>query len=207
MSKKWILLWSTLVVVLLWRLVGMPGGQIDISAGDVGVASAEITDDWLVHPPPTQAFATNDYRFEVATVDEWQTPEATGTLYKGEHVLWTKSLPQQYGPRFVVVGSQGQVLLVDEFINVASPYALMLLSTDGMPVATYSFEDIRRVLSVSAAALTREATSGWWVSAEPQLADSAPEDSVSEDSVLISTGGTYLTVDLSTGKLTTRQDL
>ena len=193
-------LWSAIAVALLWR-------SADVSDGGVilPIPTGVMASDQLTHPPISQSFETGGYRFVVTGADEWQTPVATGKLYQGDSLLWEKPLPQQYGPRFVVVGEQGQVLLVDEFINVASPYALMLLDATGEPVATYAFEDIQQVLSVSAADLTRQATSGWWVSAAPQLMPL--EDSTAGEAVLISAGGTYLVVSLSAGELASYEDL
>ena len=193
-------LWSAIAVALLWRSADMSGDRAILPLPTGAMAS-----DQLVHPPISQSFETGDYRFVVTGADEWQTPVATGQMYQGDSLLWEKPLPQQYGPRFVVVGERGQVLLVDEFINVASPYALMLLDAAGEPVATYAFEDIQQVLSVSAADLTRQATSGWWVSAAPQLRQL--EDSTAGEAVLISAGGTYLVVNLSAGELASYEDL
>jgi len=243
MARKWILVWSAIAVFLLWKLadvrgeqtaIGFPlsaiflqteAGQMDASQPETSQpeasqpeASQKLASDQLSHPPINQLFSTGDYRFVVTAINQWQTPDAIGQLYQGDQLLWEKSLPQQYGPRFVVVGSQGQVLLVDEFINVASPYALMLFGIDGEQVVTHSFEDIQQVLSVSPADLTQQAASGWWVSAEPQLAQvdsaqaadrSAGQSSTGTfaETVSISTGGTYLSVNLSTGELTHHQGL
>lgn len=221
MARKWIVLWSAIIlwmgfaiaVVLLWKLSDVQGSQpavdLPISAMFSQKDSASAGDQ-LAHPPLSQSFATGDYRFEVTASDQWQTPSTVGQLYKSGRLLWEKTLPQQYGPRFVVVGSQGQVLLIDEFINVASPYALMLLDVVGEPIATYSFEDIQQVLSVSAAELTSQATSGWWVSDAPQRVQNAAaqsNESITTHVILIPAGGTRLAVNLLTGELINYQDL
>lgn len=233
MSKQWMLLWSAIAVVLLWKWADiMPArtamswadgtmfsrkglasllqrGAVNASDSVNGSMNSRATDS-LSHPPLTQSFVTGSYRFVVAATDDWQTPAAIGQLYRGDSLLWESSLPQQYGPRFVVVGTQGHVLLVDEFINVASPYALLLLDAAGEPIATYAFEDIQQVLSVSAADLTQQATSGWWVSSAPQVEPTAAgqfDGRLLEETVFISAGGRRLAVDLLTGELMPAQDL
>lgn len=162
--------------------------------------------DQLAYPPRRQTFTTGPYRFVITATNQWQTPTATGTLYKAGSRLWQSNLPHEYGPRFALVSPSGQVLLLDEFINVASPYALTLFDPAGTAIAQHSFEDVKRALGVSSADLTRQATSGWWISAPPtlQAADDSPE---SGQRALIQTGGTTLEVDLVTGALTRRADL
>lgn len=160
--------------------------------------------DGLTYPPRRQTFTAGSYQFVVTATDQWQTPTATGTLYEGDRRLWQRNLPHEYGPRFVLVSSAGQVLLVDESINVASPYALTLLDPAGNVMAQYSFDDIKRMLGVSSAELTRQATSGWWISAPPTLSDAADRTGAI---ALIPTGGTTLEVNLATGELNCRASL
>ena len=221
-SQKWIVLWSAIAVVLLWKWANMTGHWADSSLSGAVLPQEGLVNfldrnradasDQLTQPPLNQSFETGEYLFALTAVDEWQTPDAIGQLYQGEHLLWEKPLPQQYGPRFVIVGSQGQVLLVDESINIASPYALMLMDTLGEPISTYTFDDIQQVLSVSAAELTEQATSGWWVASPPELsisesiseqaqADDNVDDKVLEEHALISAGGKTLVVNLLTGNL------
>lgn len=236
-SKKWTFWWSAIAALLLWRFThttaDTTGNITDPIAADVAAhmtekatAISQTTDslfsrlrasettavtasDQLTYPPVMQSSATGDYRFVVSATDQWQTPIAIGQLYQDSQLRWEQPLPQQYGPRFSMVGSQGHVLLVDEFINVASPYALMLLDAAGEPIVTYAFEDIQQTLSVSAADLTQQATSGWWVSESPQLrpAEAVPASEIAlAETVLIATGGTHLVVNLLTGELTSLQD-
>lgn len=150
--------------------------------------------DQLTHPPVQQSFSSASYRFTVTTTNRWQTPAATGQLYKNNQLQWQHDLPHSYGPRFTVVSPNGQVLLVDEFINVASPDALMLYDAAGQLIAHYSFEEIQQQLNLSRAELVAQASSGWWVSSPPKL---SPE----QDTVLIETGGTTLEIELATGEL------
>ncbi len=166
-----------------------------------------VTADQLTYPPRRQTFTTGSYQFVVAATNQWQTPTATGTLYEGDRRLWQSNLPHEYGPRFVLVSPTGQVLLVDEFINVASPYALTLLDRAGNVIAQYSFDDIKRTLDVSSAELTQQATSGWWISAPPTLGSTDDAAARSGAIALIQTGGTTLEVNLATGELNRRASL
>ncbi len=159
--------------------------------------------DRLTHPPVTQSFTEGSYTLTIEAVDDWRSPTAKATLTKteaqDEDIVWQKELPQQYGPRFSMVSSAGNVVLFDEYINVASPYAIALIDPTGTIIAQYSFDDIQQTLAtVSRADLTRQAASGWWISSKPTL-------NATGASVLVETGGTTLEIDLATGELI-RQD-
>ncbi|MEO0769131.1 MAG: hypothetical protein AAFY72_06800 [Cyanobacteria bacterium J06649_4] len=150
--------------------------------------------DQLTHPPQQQTFSAQPYRLTITAANSWQTPSAIATLYEGNIRRWQKTLPHQYGPRFAVVSTSGHVLLVDEFINVASPYTLTVFAPTGELIAQHSFADIKQTLNLNAIDLTRQATSGWWVSSPPQL-------NTREDHVRIEAGGSTLEVSLLTGAI------
>lgn len=157
--------------------------------------------DRITHPPARQTLSAAPYELVIETQDNWQTPQATGQLFRGDTLLWQKALPHQYGPRFFLVSPNAQVILFDEYINVASPYAIALIDATGTPVAQYSFDDIQTALQpVSRNDLTQQATSGWWISAPPRLTESG-------EKALVKTGGTTLEIDLTTGALSRRDDL
>ena len=153
--------------------------------------------DRIQHPAIEQRFENGDFQLVIRAVDDWDTPRAIAQLYESDSLRWERPLPHGYGPRYAVVGPQGQVLLLDEYINVASDYAIALFSPQGQQIAQYSFDDIQQKAAVPAAKLTRQATSGWWISAPPP--SSAPTNQV-----IISTGGTTLTIHLLTGELSRR---
>ena len=50
-------------------------------------------------------------------------------------VKWERELPQHHGPRQALVTKSGQVLLMDEWINVLSRYALVPMAPSGVTVA------------------------------------------------------------------------
>ena len=160
-----------------------------------------IATDRIKLPAEHQSFEAGTYRLEIVSESEWRSPTPKATLYSGGVRLWEKEIPHQYGPRFALVTSEGQVVLFDEYINVASPRAIALINTAGDTAATYSFDDIAAFLKdVSRADLTRQAASGWWISSPPQL------DQL-EQNALVQTGGTTLQINLTTGKLSRRDDL
>ncbi len=158
------------------------------------------TADRIAQPPLRQIFTNEPYRLVISAADQWQTPRVRGQLYEGDTLRWQKDLPHEYGPRFALIGPAGQVLLLDEFINVASPYALTLIDLDGEVVVQRSFDDVQKALDISPAILTEQATSGWWISAPPSLNGRGSH-------ALVETGGTTLKVDLATGELSRRADL
>lgn len=155
--------------------------------------SGQISRDRLAHPPIRQTFTTEPYQLTILTEDNWRTPLTQAKLEQDDIVLWEETLPHQYGPKFVLIGSQGNVLLLDEFINVASPHAITLIGTNGKVIAQHSFEAIAKTLNLNAADLTKQATTGWWISAPPTLIDG--------NRATVSTGGTLLEIDLTTGEI------
>ncbi len=159
-----------------------------------------IATDRIALPPVRQTFTNGPYKLVISAKDQWQTPMTVGQLYEGSTLRWQKDLPHEYGPRFALISSAGQVLLLDEFINVASPYALTLINPAGELVVQRSFDSVQKALDISSATLTQQATSGWWISAPPGL-------NARGDRALVQTGGTTLEIDLTTGELSCRPNL
>lgn len=216
------------VVFAVFGLNGLTGGVMSaFSDTDVIESAAESvapsveasidmpnveSADRISHPPVRQSSAAGAYELVVVASDDWRTPLANLQLYKDGSMLWQKALPHQYGPRFFSVTPKGQVLLLDEYINVASAYAITLLDETGTEVAQYSFDDIQQVLAVAPAELTRQASGGLWISAAPVVSEvngAAGEGGEAGlgDRAQVKTGGTTLEVDLTTGKLSRRDDL
>ncbi|MFK8182759.1 MAG: hypothetical protein AB8B99_05240 [Phormidesmis sp.] len=185
-----------------------PNSRKDASKPDTVTSEAVITEtsisDRLTHPPESQTFQNGPYELRISATDQWQTPAATGTLYESEQPLWQQSLPHQYGPKFALVSSSvsssGTTLLFDEYINIASDYAITLIASTGEIIRTHSFDDIHQALqqtqpNLTRADLTNQATTGWWISAAPTFNDAGTH-------ALIETGGTLLHIELTTGNLT-----
>lgn len=151
--------------------------------------------DSLTRPPTIQTFTNGAYKLEIVAKDDWRSPSVIGKLYKNGTLLWEKDLPHQYGPRFSLVSPSGQAILFDEYINVASRYAIAVINSTGETTSQYSFDDINQALpDVDPANFTRQAASGWWISSLPILNSAG-------DLVRVETGGTTLELDLATGEL------
>ena len=172
-----------------------------VSPAAVETVSETASLDRLTRPPTRQTFTNGAYQLEITAKDSWRSPSAIGKLYKNGTLLWQKDLPHQYGPRFSLVSPSGQVILFDEYINVASPYAIALVSSTGETTRQYSFDDIKQALpDVAPADFTRQAASGWWISSLPTL-DAA------DNLARVETGGTTLELDLATGELSRSDNL
>ena len=151
-------------------------------------------------PPIERQFRSlsGGFVLTVNAVDAWKTPFARATLRNAAGaVQWEKQLPHHHGPRRALVTAGGRVLLVDEWINVASKYALTLIARDGTTVAAYSAEQVFTALAVPREAITSHARFGPWIAAGPNLS----ADGRSAD---FSAGGKRLSLRLSDGRLTAR---
>ncbi|MEO1592854.1 MAG: hypothetical protein AAFU71_16405 [Cyanobacteria bacterium J06632_22] len=200
----WIGLGSSLLVlgtVLSCGATGYGPREPAPAIGDQPDQPALSTEmDTLDLPQPTRTTATSDgrYSFTVQAERGWESDRVSGRLTRdsavGTQRLWQHDLPHSYGPRFIVVGAQGQVLLLDEFINVASPYAVMLMDRQGDVIAQYSFDDIEAQLGIHRADIVEQAEYGWWMSAPPQVDEAA-------GTVTVAAAGKMLTIDLTSGQL------
>ena len=171
-----------------------PSLSTDRSTGEA------IALDSITLPPESQTFVGGDYQLVISSADGWQTPVAIAALSKGDEPLWQKTLPHQYGPRFALVSPLGQVLLLDEHINIASDHAIALINAEGKTIADYSFDDVHRKLqdadrTITRADMVNQAKSGWWISAPPTLIPAGTHAHVE-------TSGTIIQIHLQNGVLT-----
>jgi hypothetical protein len=156
--------------------------------------------DLVPFPPVFRTGTSPDgrYVFEVRSADGWKTRGAVGRLLKntghGARTVWEKDLPQEYGPRYFLVGNQGQVILFDESINVKSRYAIVLIRQPKNLDVIHDFDAVRQALNLSAATITGSAKSGWWLQGAPTLNAAGTQ-------ALAPTGDKFLEVDLNTGRL------
>ena len=137
------------------------------------------------------------YRLSIVTLDNWRTPRAIGELMKTEGSgapLWRRTLPQNYGSKYAVVSDQGVSVMLDEWHNVKSPYAVVMFDLDGRILAQHDVEAVREVLGIELHELTAAARRGWWLASAP---------SVTEDgtAVTVKAGGRILTIDLIMGEM------
>jgi hypothetical protein len=132
-------------------------------------------DDSISFPPERSELRSpsGEYVFVFETIPGAKPPRSTGTLFRitnGERtILWSHELPQEYRARFGAVSDGGRVLLLDEWINVASPYAVMVLSPHGELIAQHDFDAVAAVLGVARNEIVAAAETGWWIQAPPSI--------------------------------------
>jgi hypothetical protein len=138
------------------------------------------------------------YAFVVTTSDGWKSGRGTGELFSvgpaGRTAIWSQELPQQFGPRFVLVNDQGTVLMLDEWINVSSRYAVLIIDREPRTIAQRSTDDVQAALQVPMNEIVRLAKFGWWIAAPPTLSPSG-------DAARVEAGGKILTIGLNDGSL------
>jgi len=137
------------------------------------------------------------FHLVLTAVPEAGARSVTAALYenKAEHcqLVWNQPIPQEYGPRYALVTEKGQTLFLDEWINVASPYAIVVIDKAGSTVAQYGFDDVVGVTGSPRADIVAQAQQGFWLGGEPVL--------LSHHQVAVPTAGGRLTIDLKTGEL------
>ncbi|NRR28992.1 hypothetical protein HSX11_02230 [Oxalobacteraceae bacterium] len=196
---------TTLFLTILSGLVAAAVLCSDARAGEgarnLKLAVAEVpASDFVPFPAVFRKMESPDgrYVFEVRSTDGWKTTHAVGRLLEnaaaGRRVIWEKVLPQEYGPRYFLVGRQGQVVLFDESINVKSRYAIVLMQQPETHQVVHDFDAVRRALELSAATLTELARGGWWLQGAPSLDPSGAQ-------AIVPAGDKFLGVDLISGQL------
>lgn len=126
---------------------------------------------------------------------------ATATLFEldasGRHALWTRDLPHRPRPRFFAVGDAGQAVLIDEWLNLRSELAVMVIDRKNVTLAQFDLEAVRAVLDVPITSLTPRARHGLWIQAPPQF-------NTRGDAVEVAAADRVLSIRLSDGALSVR---
>ena len=167
-------------------------------------SSFMAAEDRVITPPLREEFASPDQRyvFELSTPDNWRSGKSVGRLLEGNgasrRVLWTRPLPHQFRPRYVLVGDTGNVLLVDEWANVKSRFAVMVLDRQNQLVAQHDFEAVRKVLDLPVAQVVGKARLGWWIVSGPTL-------EASGGTAVVETAGKRLRIRIADGNLSLAQ--
>ena len=167
--------------------------------------SPQTDPDFISLPPAQQEFSSpkGQYIFVLSTGDHWVSKQAVGELFEvsegSRQSLWTRTLPHEYGPRYVLVSHQGQVLLLDEWINVASQHAVMLFSRDNDLVAHHNFDALQEILEVPRANIVDMASYGWWITSPPTLDQP-------DQAVRVETAGKVLIIKLEDGELSVAEN-
>jgi hypothetical protein len=160
----------------------------------------EVPIDRITLPDTTREFVSPSGRFAfvVSTKDGWKSLRGTGELFAvngpNRTLLWSRALPQQFGPRFALLNDRGTSLMLDEWINVSTGFAVLILDRDNQQVAQHSTDAVQAVLQVPIAQVVEVAKHGWWIQAPPVLAPSG-------DVALVQSAGKQLAIRLDTGSL------
>jgi hypothetical protein len=109
-------------------------------------------------------------------------------------LVWSRPLPHAYGPRLGLVNDSGTVVLLDEWINVASTRAVVVLGRDGEAIAEHSFDEIVEVTGESRAEVVEQAMQGFWLGGSPAMQADGSH-------LAIPAAGGELTLDLATGAI------
>jgi hypothetical protein len=165
-------------------------------AFSVSVAATDIAPP----PPAREEFPAPDktYVFEVSTPDAWASRKSVGRLFQvaggTRRLLWSRPLPHEWRPRYVMVGVRGNVLLIDEWANITSRYAVMVVDRENRLVAQHDFDAVTKVLGVPAAQVARMARHGVWIVTPPVWENPGL-------SVVIEAAGKVMRVNLADGAL------
>lgn len=157
--------------------------------------------DAIALPAPSRVITSPGEEFFLTLRFQPEQRRSQAILYKvaGDRCqpTWQTELPHEYGPRFALVSDQGFVALVDEWINVRSPYALTILNPRGNPIADYAYEDLQAEIGLSDAEILDQTQAGWWISDLPNLSEDG-------SALTVGIGGEHLRVDFSTGAIAVR---
>ena len=162
---------------------------------------SSMAGDRIDHPPERREFVSPDGKLQlvIEAVDGWKRLAARASLSRRQGgpplPLWSQPIPQQLGPREVLVTDEGRVLMLDEGINVRSRYALMLFDPQGKVVATHDFDALMRTAQASNADIRANALRGTWMGPPAALA-------LGGTMALVPFAGRTLRVSLVDGQLT-----
>jgi hypothetical protein len=158
--------------------------------------------DRIDTPPVRREFPSpaGHYRLRIESLDGWRSPQPQASLARrradGRYdTLWTRPLPHHHGPRAALVSDAGQVLLVDEWINVRSRHALVLLDATARELLHATHDQVLAALGVTLDALANQARLGPWLTRAPELTANPLH-------ARIAAGGRVLRVELRSGALT-----
>ena len=136
-----------------------------------------LATDQIVRPPEFEARASASGKYvlelQLRANPNPHAARATASLWElnttARKLLWTRELAHRPRPRFALVGNEGQVMLLDEWLNLRSELAVMLIDEDNRTLAVHDLEAVRSALGVPIAALASKARHGAWMQALPAL--------------------------------------
>jgi len=135
-----------------------------------GSAHPGVAADHVQSPPAVRTFEAPNRAFvlTIELVAEGAEPKTVGRLHDNTGVaVWQRPMPQYYGPRYAFVADDGRVLMLDEWVPIASRFAVMALARDGSPVAIIGYDNLATILRADPKYLAGHAALGIWLSAAP----------------------------------------
>lgn len=156
--------------------------------------------DWIDDPPQTRAISSPDglyeLHLELTAANEPMARKVVASLRRpgDESPVWQQELPHELGPRFALVNDDGQVVLFDEWINILSPLAIMVVGEDGQELARYGVDAIVELLAVERRDLVSQAQHGPWRGSIPALSPTG-------DAAHVMAAGRELSINLGSARL------
>lgn len=158
--------------------------------------------DWISLPPDREAFASVDgrHRLTIRSIDEqgWSSRQSRAEMQQlvGNRwqEQWRLQLPHHYRPRFAITANRGVAVLLDEWINIRSPLAIMVIGGDGKVLATSTTDSVLQTLGVPANIVITSAKFGFWLQSKPAL-------TADHQHVEVQTAGKVLRIRLEDGLL------
>jgi hypothetical protein len=171
-------------------------------AGASGGAAPKVVRDVISRPPSPRQFVSPSGRFRLVLqlAQPERPPRVDARLLDDRGAapgqpVWQQQLPHEWGPRTALVTDEGRVVLIDEWINVASRRALTLIDAHGKTQVVHSAEQVFKLLAVPRRSIADAATAGVWRTGEPLL-------SADGQSVEIRSAGRKLRLATASGQLT-----
>ena len=196
-----------MVALLGWVLAGsvalspMPSALANLKPPLMTSRSLSMLgQDALPLPPALRhgASPSGDYHLVLTLAEAEGRRYTIASLYAATEDLcqqiWSQPLPHSYGPRLALVSDTGTVVLLDDWINVASPRAIVVLNRAGAVMAQHSFDDIVAATGQSRAAVVDQAAQGFWLAGNPEINRAGSHLS-------IPAAGGQLTLDLTDGEI------
>ncbi|MGF1518364.1 MAG: hypothetical protein ACFCVB_11230 [Nodosilinea sp.] len=178
----------------------MPSDLVSLPPFLLSQPLSMIGQDVLPMPPALRhrASPSGDYHLVLTLTEAEGRRYTIASLYVATDAvcqqIWSQPLPHSYGPRLALVNDAGTVVLLDDWINVASPRAIVVLDRAGAVMAQHSFDDIVATTGQSRAAVVDQAAQGFWLAGNPEIHRAGSHLS-------IPTAGGQLTLDLTNGKI------
>ena len=174
---------------------------IVIVAGMFLVVSKTFTNDFIKNPPLSEEFYSPnlEYVFLVSSTDNWKSHRSEGSLFhiseEGSDLVWKRTLPHRFRPRFILVSDKGQVLLLNEWVSDIGPYAIMILNVENELIFQINIDEVIEILNVSRAEIGKKQKPYSWIKSSDSF-------KFVEEVVKIETSvGKVLVIQLKDGKI------